>query len=138
MNELLDKILGPLQSILGAIAAPLDILGGAINRILSLLGITCSGPDRTCSEYKQICTNGGEEPKEEGDFLDGLLDSIDNLFPSTGADYTQYVCGDAFKGRNLSITTVGFTGGVPKGGTYNGMIPEPEPADPELYAEVVP
>ena len=131
MNELLSKILGPLQSILGAIAAPLDILGGAINKVLSLLGITCSGPDRTCSEYKQICTNGGEEPKEEGDFLDGLLDSIDNLFPSTGADYTQYVCGDAFKGRNLNITTVGFTGGVPKGGTYNGMIPEPEPADPD-------
>ena len=126
MTELLNSVLGPLQSILGAIAAPLDVLGGAINRILSLLGITCSGPDRSCSDTKQVCTNGGSTPKEEGDFLDNLLDSIDNLFPSTGADYTQYVCGDAFKGKSLSITTVGFTGGVPKFGSYTGTIPEPK------------
>ena len=132
MTELLNSILGPLQSILGAIAKPLDMIGQAINKILSLLGITCSGPDRSCSDTKQVCTNGGSTPKEEGDFLDNLLDSIDNLFPSTGADYTQYVCGDAFKGKSLSITTVGFTGGVPKGGSYTGIIPDsttPEPGE---------
>jgi len=117
MNDLLGQILGPLSDILGAIAGPLNILGGAINFVLNLLGISCSGPDRTCSKYKQVCTNGGQELEKEGDFLDRLLSDIDNLFPATGADYTQYVCGDAYKGNSLKFTTVGFTGGVPKGGT---------------------
>ena len=130
MNELLNAVLGPLQSILGAIAAPLDILGGAINQVLNLLGISCSGPDRTCSEIKQVCTNGGEKPKEEGDFLDDLLDNIDNLFPATGADYTQYVCGEAFKGKSLDVTTIGFTGGVPKFGSFTGTIPDPKTPEP--------
>ena len=123
MNDLFGAILGPLQDILGAIAGPLNIIGGAINYVLNLLGISCSGPDRTCSKKKQVCTNGGEEEKEEGDFLDDLLSNIDNLFPSTGADYTQYVCGDAFKGKNLDFTTIGFTGGVPKFGGGGGKIP---------------
>jgi hypothetical protein len=117
MNDLLSQILGPLSDILGAIAGPLNILGGAINFVLNLLGISCSGPDRTCSKYKQVCTNGGQEEDKEGDFLDQLLSDIDNLFPATGADYTQYVCDDAYKGNSLKFTTVGFTGGVPKGGT---------------------
>ena len=117
MNDLLSQILGPISDILGAIAGPLNILGGAINFVLNLLGISCSGPDRTCSKYKQVCTNGGRELDKEGDFLDQLLSDIDNLFPATGADYTQYVCDDAYKGNSLQFTTVGFTGGVPKGGT---------------------
>ena len=117
MNDLLSQILGPISDILGAIAEPLNILGGAVNFVLNLLGISCSGPDRSCSKKKAVCTNGGEELKEEGDFLDQLLSDIDNLFPATGADYTQYVCDDAYKGESLQFTTIGFTGGVPKGGS---------------------
>ena len=45
MNELLNSILGPLQDILGAIAAPFNVIGKAINYILNLLGISCSGTD---------------------------------------------------------------------------------------------
>ena len=124
ITDLLNDVLGPLNDILGAIAAPLNILGGAINYVMNLLGITCSGPDRSCSKKKQVCTNGGEDQKKEGDFLDGLLDSIDNLFPATGADYTQYVCDDAYKGNSLEFTTIGFTGGIPKGGGNDGFIPD--------------
>ena len=115
MNELLTSILGPLQDILGAIAEPLNMIGNAINYILRLLGISCSGPDKTCAKYKEVCTDG--EKKEKGDdkdFLDGLLESIDNLFGDTPADYTQYVCEEAYTGQPLAVTTIGFVGGVPK------------------------
>ena len=114
MNELLTSILGPLQDILGAIAEPLNMIGNAINYILRLLGISCSGPDKTCAKYKEVCTDG--EKKEKGDdkdFLDGLLESIDNLFGDTPADYTQYVCEEAYTGQPLAVTTIGFIGGVP-------------------------
>ena len=122
MNDLLGNILGPLNDILGAIAAPLNVLGGAISFVLQLLGINCSGPDRSCSKKKQVCTNGAEQV-EERDFLDDLLSSIDNLFPSTGADYNQYICDDAYKGNTLEFTTIGFTGGIPKSGDGDGNIP---------------
>ena len=42
-----------------------------------------------------------------------LLSSIDNLFGDTPADYTQYVCDEAYTGRPLEVTTIGFVGGVP-------------------------
>ena len=114
MNELFDSILGPLQDILGAIAEPLNMIGQAINYILKLLGITCSGPDQTCNKYKEVCTSGEKKTKEDDkDFLDGLLESIDNLFGDTPADYTQYVCDEAYTGRPLALTTIGFAGGVP-------------------------
>ena len=116
MEEILGKVLGPIQDILGAIAAPLNILGGAINFVLNLLGISCSGPNNECAGYKQICTDGEKKNKEDengNDFLDDLLSNIDNLFPATGADFNQYTCNDAYTGKPLDITTVGFTGGVP-------------------------
>jgi hypothetical protein len=121
MEELLAKVLGPIQDILGAIAAPLNILGDAINFVLNLLGISCSGPNNECAKYKTICTDG-EKKKEEDkkDFLDDLLDSIDNLFPATGADYTQYTCDEAYTGNPLSVTTIGFVGGVPNDGSGTG------------------
>ena len=114
MNELFDSVLGPLQDILGAIAEPLNMIGQAINYVLKLLGISCSGPDQTCSKYKQICTSGEKKKdKDDKDFLDDLLSSIDNLFGDTPADYTQYVCDEAYTGNPLVVTTIGFAGGVP-------------------------
>jgi hypothetical protein len=124
MEDLLESILGPLQEILGAIAGPLNLIGGAINFVMQLLGITCSGPDKTCSKYKQVCTSGEEKEKEnDRDFLDNLLGEIDNLFPATGADYTQYTCDEAYTGRPLEITTVGFVGGIPLFDGGDGTIP---------------
>jgi hypothetical protein len=114
MNELLDAVLGPLQEVLQAISGPLDIIGGAISFVLNLLGISCSGPDQTCAKYKSVCVDGSKkEGENDEDFLDNLLSSIDNLFPATGADYTQYTCAEAYSGGPLAITTIGFTGGVP-------------------------
>jgi len=114
MSELLTSILGPLQDILGAIAEPLNMIGNAINYVLRLLGISCSGPDTTCSDYKEICTSGEKKEKDDDkDFLDKLLEDIDNLFGDTPADYTQYVCEEAYTGQPLAVTTVGFIGGVP-------------------------
>ena len=114
MSELFDSILGPLQDILGAIAEPLNMIGNAINYILRLLGISCDGPDQTCNKYKQICTSGERKTDEDDkDFLDGLLEGIDNLFGDTPADYTQYVCEEAYTGNPLTVTTIGFAGGVP-------------------------
>lgn len=124
LNDLLQNILGPLEDILGAIALPLNIIGGVINYILKLLGISCSGPDTTCSKYKKVCTTGEKKKDEKDkDFLDELLGNIDNLFGDTPADYTQYVCEDAYNGKALSVTTVGFTGGVPKKGTDGNKKP---------------
>ncbi len=114
LNQLFDSILGPLQDILGAIAEPLNMIGKAINYVLNLLGISCSGPDQTCNKYKKICTSGEKKTGEDDkDFLDDLLDKVGNLFGDTPADYTQYVCDEAYTGKPLTITTVGFAGGVP-------------------------
>ena len=125
MEDILSKILGPIQDILGAIAAPLNILGGAINFVLNLLGISCSGPNNECAKYKAVCTDGEEkEDNDDKDFLDDLLESIDNLFPATGADYTQYVCAEAYTGNPLKVTSIGFTGGVPKTGTSTTKKPK--------------
>ena len=133
MEELLTKVLGPIQDILGAIAAPLNILGDAINFVLNLLGISCSGPNNECAKYKTICTDG-EKKKEEDkkDFLDDLLDSIDNLFPATGADYTQYTCDEAYTGNPLAVTTIGFVGGVPNDGSGTGPGTVPVTKKPKI------
>ena len=114
MNQLLNSILGPLQDILGAIAAPFNVIGKAINYILNLLGISCSGTDRSCDEVKEKCTTGEEKTDDDENFLDKLLDRIDNLFGDTPRDYTQYTCDEAYTGSPLTVTTIGFIGGVPK------------------------
>ena len=111
LEDIIDSILGPLQDILGPIANALNLVGGAIAKVLQFLGITCTGPEAKCSEEDSECTDG-EEKKNDKDFLDELLESIDNLFPDTSADYNQYVCDEAYNGRSLSPTRIGFRGGV--------------------------
>ena len=111
MEEVIEAILGPLESILGAAASALNIVGGAIAKVLEFLGITCSGPEAKCGSDDTECTNG-EQKGSEGDFLDDLLSQIDSLFPDTSADYNQYTCEEAYQGSSLQDTTVGFRGGV--------------------------
>lgn len=111
MEDIIEAILGPLESILGAAASALNIVGGAIAKVLEFLGITCSGPEAKCGSDDSECTNGGQK-SSEGDFLDNLLDQIDNLFPDTSADYNQYTCDEAYEGKSLQPTEVGFRGGV--------------------------
>ena len=112
LEDIIGKILGPLEDILGPIAGALNIVGGAIAQVLDFLGITCSGPDAKCGDGDSECTNG-EEKKNDKNFLDDLLDKIDNeLFPDTSADYNQYRCEEAYDGPSLAGTSVGFRGGV--------------------------
>lgn len=112
MESIIDSILGPLEAILGPAAKALNLVGGAIAKVMEFLGITCSGPEAKCSKDDSECTNGAQKEKK-GDFLDDLLDMIDNeLFPDTSADYTQYTCDEAYEGKPLETTTVGFRGGT--------------------------
>jgi len=116
MEEMLGSILGPLQDILGVVGSALNLLGGAVNFVLQLLGISCSGPASDCAKYKKICNTGEKEKRDDDeDFLDKLLEDIDNLFPVTTGDYTQYTCPAAYEGKPITNTNVGFTGGVPLG-----------------------
>jgi len=134
LDELLGAILGPLQEILGAIAEPLNIIGDVLNKAMTILGITCTGPNLICENFNKICTNGSTDKNKDQDkedekkknFLDDLLDSLeegnDKLFPVTNPDYTIYTCDEAYEGNSLSTTSIGFTGGVfaPPGGGGGG------------------
>jgi hypothetical protein len=126
LEELLGEVLAPLEEILGVIAGPINIVGQVLLEAMSILGITCTGPNLICENWNKICTDGStdknKDEEEKKNFLDKLLDDIDsgidNLFPSTNPDYTIYTCDEAYDGNTLSTTTVGFTGGVftPGGG----------------------
>ena len=106
MNSLLEGILGPLQDLLGAIAEPLNMIGQALNKVLSLLGIQCSGPKQKCPKKTKVCTDCGGEDRE--DFLDKLLASLG----SDSQDWNQYNCDDTNLGRKIDKTKISFVGGV--------------------------
>jgi hypothetical protein len=106
MTDLLNNVLGPIMDVLGAIASPFNILGDAINYVLNLLGITCSGPDKSCSTKTTVCTNCGSGERE--DFLDNLIDSLED----GPKDWAQYVCEDAYEGRPIPKTDIDFIGGI--------------------------
>ena len=114
MNELLESILGPIQDLLGAIASPFNILGDAINYVLGILGIECSGPGKKCSKTTTICTNCGSG--ERKDFLDNLLDDL----ADKPKDWNQYTCPDNFEGTKRNPTEVIFVGGenIPPNNDY--------------------
>tara|TARA_B100001996_G_scaffold124174_2_gene94026 strand:- start:733 stop:3600 length:2868 start_codon:yes stop_codon:yes gene_type:complete len=111
MEDLLQKILGPLQAILGAIAAPLNMIGDAINYVLNLLGITCNGPAKECSKTTKVCSKGDTDERED-DFLDKILEGIDNTFGDIEADWSQYTCEEAYEGIKLPTSDVTFIGGI--------------------------
>tara|TARA_B100000085_G_scaffold17790_1_gene15333 strand:+ start:1979 stop:4840 length:2862 start_codon:yes stop_codon:yes gene_type:complete len=111
MEELLSRVLGPLQDILGAVASAINIIGDTINYVLDLLGIQCDGPGKSCSKTTKICTDCATDKRE--DFLDQLLKNItDDLFPATGEDWSQYTCDEAYEGTTLKNTEIVFVGGI--------------------------
>ena len=128
LDELLSNILGPLEEILGAIAKPLNIVGEVLLQAMQILGITCTGPNLQCENWRKICADGStdknknKDEEEKKNFLDKLLgeleDGLDDLFPVTNPDYTIYTCDEAYEGNTLETTSIGFTGGVftPGGG----------------------
>ena len=109
MNDLLEDILGPLQQILGAIAKPINMIGDAINYVLNLLGIQCSGPKKKCAKTVVKCTDCSTGKKK--DFLDELLEDLENW---DGEDWNQYTCDDAQEGVKLKPTSIDFVGGHQK------------------------
>jgi len=111
MEELLERVLGPISDILGAVASAINIIGDTINYILDLLGISCDGPGKKCSKTTTICTDCKTDKRE--DFLDELLKNItDDLFPVTGEDWSKYTCDEAYEGTNLANTSVITIGGI--------------------------
>ena len=130
LDSLVSDILGFIGEILGPVGDALNIVGDTINQILSLLGITCSGGDKRCAEYKKECVHGDEDEEEEDEenFLDKLLadleDDIEGIAPGLGFDNTVYTCSDAYEGTSLSNTSVGFVGGTPADTTGTSAAPK--------------
>lgn len=109
MEDLLSSILGPLQSILGAIAGPLNMIGEAINYVLNLLGIQCNGPDNRCNKVTSVTTKCKTDKRKN--FLDDLLDSLQDPWDGAGEDWATYTCEEAYEGVRLEDTDVTFVGG---------------------------
>lgn len=111
MEDLLSSILGPLQSLLGAIASPLNMIGQAINYVLKLLGIQCNGPDNSCNKVTSVSTKC--ETDKRKNFLDELLDSLQDPWDGAGEDWATYTCEEAYEPVKLKNTEVTFVGGKP-------------------------
>jgi hypothetical protein len=120
-TSLVESVLGPLQSLLGSAGSFLNIVGGVINRVLNILGISCTGPDQDCKKDKNICSDGsnGEDDEDEDDasFFDKLIEEIENG-SLRGTDlsgdisqFTRGVCEDATK-NSQTDTKAKLTGGV--------------------------
>ena len=95
MNQLLESVLGPLQDILGAIAAPFNMIGKAINYILNLLGISCSGTDRSCDEVKEKCTTGStlvQRAIDGSNCLRSILYKIKDSSSCSSLPLYRYLC----------------------------------------------
>ena len=85
------------------------MIGDAINYVLNLLGIQCSGPKKKCAKTVVKCTDCSTGKKK--DFLDELLEDLENW---DGEDWNQYTCDDAQEGVKLKSTSVDFVGGFQK------------------------
>ena len=108
---LLFQILEPIENLLLIIDNPLNILRIVDERILKILGITCSSPKLKCEIYSSVCTNGSRS-KDEEDILDRIIDSIENNFPGERDD-VKYICDDAKDGNSNQSTSVNVIGGLP-------------------------
>ena len=117
-NTLVTQILGPLQDLLGQAGSFLNIVGGVINRILNILGISCSGVKDDCNKKKSQCSDGTDEDEDEDDenFFDKLISEIEtgSLRGTKLGDISQFtrgVCDDAKKSSDPD-TTAKVVGGV--------------------------
>ena len=118
IDGLINSILGPLQSILSIIAAPLNMIGGAISKVMSFLGISCSGPDSNCPKETVKCTDCSKD-EDDDDWLDKLLDDL-----AEGDTGERFYCEESFDYLDAKPTNIIFVGGIPQ-----EPIPVP-PTDP--------
>ena len=119
-DALIEKILGPIQEVLEAIAAPLNIIGGIINSIMKLLGISCTGPKSKCEPIQEKCTDCGQNDGQ--DDLDKLLKLIEDGI----GDTSLFVCDESKIVPGTPGTNVTFIGGTP-GGDDDATQPVPVP-----------
>ena len=115
--------MGPIQSILKVAGGALNIVGGAMFKIMNLLGISCGGVDSKCGKETTRCTK--KIKADGGNFLDDLLDSLEN----GPLDYGQSVCEDA-RGYDVPEKTGGIIFGglpavVPSGGNNTDIYEDP-------------
>lgn len=135
LTGIIDLVLGPLQSILGIIASPLNILGAALQYIFQLIGLTCTGPSNKCSDKTQHCTGPANKKKPgEDDFaaLDKLIAGIE----SEGVTPLQTSCEEAYALPCPATTTAGASGGTPGPGSQPGTPPLTPPTNP--YQNILP
>ena len=119
VNRLLNSVLGPLQSILKIAGNALNIVGGAMFKIMSILGISCGGMDSKCGDEDTYSTR--PKKKDKKDNLDELIESLEN----GPLDYGQSVCDDARTFSPPDLTGGIIYGGTPKitpGGGKNELI----------------
>jgi hypothetical protein len=127
VSGLLDAVLGPLQAILGIAGGALNLVGGAMFKIMSILGISCGGIDSACGSEDTRCNK--KKKDEVGDFLDGLLDGLEN----GPLDYGQSVCDDARSYAPPELAGGIIFGGlpdVPPGGGNSPIYPGPGDENP--------
>ena len=107
IDSLIASVLGPIQSILSLIGGSVDIVSSAIAKVMSFLGITCSGPSGKCSEETVKCNDCGTDEDDE-DFLDNLLKDIES-----GDTGERLDCPESLDYSDTPPTKVIFVGGVP-------------------------
>jgi len=122
LEGLISSVLGPLQAILGILASPLNMIGGAIGKVMSFLGISCSGPSSSCPKSTVVCTDCSKD--DEDDWLDNLLDNL-----ADGDTGERFYCSESADYLDTKPTRIIFVGGIP-----NEPIPipnqDPEPPGP--------
>lgn len=117
-STLISETIGPLQKLLGKSGSFLDVVGGVINRVFTLLGISCTGVEEKCNSSEGDCSDGGdndEKPKaDDGDFLDKLIKEIEtgSITGKKLGPVSRGVCVDARKSPSPQPTSVSFVGGV--------------------------
>jgi len=108
IDGLIAQILGPIQSILSLIGGTVDIVSSAIQKVMSFLGINCSGPSGKCSEETVKCNDCGTDEDDE-DWLDNLLKDL-----AEGDTGERLDCPESEDYSDAPPTKVVFVGGVPE------------------------
>lgn len=108
LESLISTVLGPIQELLSILATPLNIISSAISRVLSLLGISCSGPGDKCEKIQEVSVTCEEDDSDDEDFLDKLIEDIENGPLDTGGG----VCDEAQDLAPEEPTVIAFVGGV--------------------------
>ena len=125
-DGIISEVLGPIQDLLSEAGSFLDIVGGAINKVLSFLGISCTGLEDKCNKSLTECAGGSKDTDNErkkeknalektDEFLDNLIKEIENG-SLTGDDRIGSVpvgvCKEARERPERQSTEVQFIGGV--------------------------